>query len=120
FVAIGPDSAEPDWPPQPDRVFSALVATWAARGKDPAEEEALRWLEQQNEVPAVIATDAIRRSTPVSVVPPNDPASGRSGDRTVMPAYRRRQPRRFPAARPHDRVVQLHWSGAEPDDRTLE
>jgi CRISPR-associated protein Csb2 len=34
----------PDWPPQPDRLFSALVATWAARGEQPAEREALQWL----------------------------------------------------------------------------
>ena len=30
FAAIGPDSEVPDWPPQPDRIFSAFVATWAA------------------------------------------------------------------------------------------
>ena len=32
FAAIAPDSPVPDWPPQPDRICSALVATWAARG----------------------------------------------------------------------------------------
>jgi CRISPR-associated protein Csb2 len=26
-----------DWPPQPDRLFSALVASWATRGGDPIE-----------------------------------------------------------------------------------
>ena len=41
FAAIGPDSEIPDWPPQPDRIFSALVATWAARGQDSEEAAAL-------------------------------------------------------------------------------
>lgn len=27
FAAVGPESPVPDWPPQPDRIFSALVAT---------------------------------------------------------------------------------------------
>ena len=36
-AAHSPASTEPDWPPQPDRVFSALVATWAARGERTSE-----------------------------------------------------------------------------------
>ena len=32
FAAQSAASSAPDWPPQPDRVFSALVATWGARG----------------------------------------------------------------------------------------
>jgi CRISPR-associated protein Csb2 len=36
-----------DWPPQPDRLFSALVASWATRGGDPIERAALEWLERQ-------------------------------------------------------------------------
>jgi len=41
FAAVGPDSDVPDWPPQPDRIFSALVASWAARGQRLREAEAL-------------------------------------------------------------------------------
>ncbi|HEY2540043.1 MAG TPA: type I-U CRISPR-associated protein Csb2, partial [Stellaceae bacterium] len=31
FAARSQASDVPDWPPQPDRAYSALVATWAAR-----------------------------------------------------------------------------------------
>lgn len=118
FASVGPDSDAPDWPPQPDRVFSALVSTWAARGKSEPEERALKWLESQP-VPTILASDATPRKAPISFVPPNDPKTGRSGDRSVMPAFRRRQPRRFPAARPHDPVVRMVWPGIEPDGGTL-
>ena len=37
-----PASSAPDWPPQPDRLFSALVAAWAARGELPDERRAPR------------------------------------------------------------------------------
>ena len=33
FAARNQASDVPDWPPQPDRVFSALVASWGARGE---------------------------------------------------------------------------------------
>ena len=41
----GPASEQPDWPPQPDRVFSALVSAWATRGERRDERAALEWLE---------------------------------------------------------------------------
>lgn len=118
FAAVGPDSDEPGWPPQPDRIFSALVATWAAHGEPEPETRALEWLEQQP-VPLILASEATVRSAPVSFVPPNDPETGRSGDRSVMPAFRRRQPRRFPAARPHDPVVRLMWPDLQPEPDTF-
>jgi CRISPR-associated protein Csb2 len=119
FAAQGPDTGVPDWPPQPDRVFSALVATWGARGEQDVEADALKWLEKQA-VPIVTASQAAARTAPLSYVPPNDPKTGRSGDPTVLPVYRRRQPRRFPASRPHDTVVRFYWEGATPDETTFE
>jgi len=112
FAAQGPDSAAPDWPPQPDRVFSALVAAWAARGGKPDEREALKWLERQPP-PAIEASAAYARPAPTTFVPPNDPETRSAGDKTVLPALRRRQPRRFPAALPEDPTVRLVWAGAE-------
>jgi CRISPR-associated protein Csb2 len=41
FAAQEEDNPAPDWPPQPDRVFSALVASWAARGEHSGEHQAL-------------------------------------------------------------------------------
>jgi len=118
FAGTGPDSDAPDWPPQPDRVFSALVASWAARGMKVEETQALEWLEAQ-EVPNIAASDMEPRLVATSFVPPNDPKTSQVGDVGVMPAHRRRQPRLFPAARPHDRVVRLQWPEAIPQDTVL-
>jgi CRISPR-associated protein Csb2 len=119
FAAISPDSDAPDWPPQPDRVFSALVASWAARGGTDEEREALAWLETLS-VPRLIASDAEARIGAVFFVPPNDPRSDRQKNaKGVLPAMRSRQPRRFPAARPYDPVIQLCWPEATPDQATL-
>ncbi len=110
-AARGPDSGAPDWPPQPDRVFSALVATWAAHDQRPQEKAALEWLEAQ-EPPLIHASSFTERTAPVSFVPPNDRKGG------ILPSRRRRQPRRFPSARPHDPVVRLMWR-QEPDATVL-
>jgi len=95
----------PDWPPQPDRLFSALVATWAARGERPAERAALEWLERA-EPPVIEASSAAWRSMAKVFVPPNDDAATAI---TVMPERRRRQERRFPACIPTDPVVRWVW-----------
>jgi CRISPR-associated protein Csb2 len=71
FAAIGPDSPIPDWPPQPDRIFSALVATWAAQGQGGREAEALEWLEALPP-PRILASDGEPRTAPQVYVPPND------------------------------------------------
>ena len=119
FAAIGPDSEAPDWPPQPDRIFSALVAAWAARGEDPKEAEALEWLEVLP-APRVCASAAMPRTAPSVFVPPNDPRSDRGKHaKGVLPALRSRQPRRFPAARPDDAVVRLCWYHPAPPDAML-
>ncbi|WP_042696599.1 type I-U CRISPR-associated protein Csb2 [Azospirillum sp. B506] len=118
FAASGPEADQPDWPPQPPRVFSALVASWAARGQRPEETAALEWLEKQP-TPRIVASGHIARSAPVRFVPPNDAESGRSGDKAVLPSLRSRQPRRFPATRPFDSKVSLHWPDAAPDDGTM-
>lgn len=108
FAAVNPASIVPDWPPQPDRVFSALVAAWGARGERADERRALEWLETQP-VPGIAASSGFARTPATVFVPPNDPETGRVADRSVMPAFRRRQPRRFPAFRPDDPIVQLVW-----------
>lgn len=118
FAAQSQASPLPDWPPQPDRVFSALVASWGARGEQIEERRALEWLEQQP-APEIDASGGFPRSAATTFVPPNDPETGRAGNRTVMPALRRRQPRRFPAFRPHDPTARLIWRGLVADAQTL-
>ncbi len=119
FAATGPDSQTSDWPPQPDRVFSALVAAWAARGEDALEARSLEWLERQPP-PRVDASDAAPRTGAVAFVPPNDPRSDRRASAAgVMPAFRRRQPRSFPAARPWNATVRYCWRDTELDEETF-
>ena len=118
FAAQIQASSVPDWPPQPDRVFSALVAAWGARGERPHERRALEWLETQP-APELAASGGFARTTVTVFVPPNDPQTGRVGNRSVMPEFRRRQPRRFPAFRPDDPVVQLVWRYADADGEIL-
>src|SRR6188768_2711985 len=84
YAALGPDSGAPDWPPQPDRVFSALVASWAARGESSSEATALQWLETQRP-PDVFASGHSPRLGGIHYVPPNDSQTGRSGNRDVLP-----------------------------------
>ncbi len=118
FAARTPAGSDPEWPPQPDRVFSALVAAWGARDKRPEERQALEWLEKQSSPELAFSAGSAR--TPATVfVPPNDPQTGRVGNLTVMPALRRRQPRRFPAYRPDDPIVRLIWRAAAADDGTV-
>lgn len=118
FAARTPANSDPDWPPQPDRVFSALVAAWSARGERPDERRALEWLEAQP-VPELAASDGFARSPATVFVPPNDPQTGRVGDLTVIPSSRRRQPRRFPAYRPDDPIVRLIWRATAADVGTV-
>lgn len=119
-AAHSPASTEPDWPPQPDRVFSALVATWAARGARSNERRALEWLERQPP-PAIHAGGCTARTAPDVFVPPNDQRSS-SVAKTylkVMPAWRARQPRRFPTAWLDHPVMEMIWV-EEPHGETVE
>jgi CRISPR-associated protein Csb2 len=121
FAAIGPDSEAPDWPPQPDRIFSALIASWAARGEKEEERRALEWLERLA-VPRLLASDAEPRPGVTVYVPANDASSDKQKHaRNVFPAVRNRHERQFgfPAARPYVPVIHLCWPDAEPDGTTL-
>ncbi|TVQ52765.1 MAG: type I-U CRISPR-associated protein Cas5/Cas6 [Rhodobacteraceae bacterium] len=118
-AARGPADPTPDWPPQPDRVFSALVASWAGRGEKTGERAALEWLERQAP-PLVQASAAAARTTVEVFVPPNDQRAS-SAAKTylkIMPERRPRQPRRFPITRPDSPSIAFVWSD-EPDAGTL-
>ena len=116
--ALGPADEVPDWPPQPDRVFSALVSAWASRGERSDERSALEWLEEQNP-PTVHASDHASRTAPDVFVPPNDPRFSKTAKTylQVMPEARRRQPRRFPVARPDNPVLAVVWPEDPGDNR---
>lgn len=108
YAARDPSDDTPDWPPQPDRVFSALVASWGARGCNAGERAALAWLEQQ--APPLLAAEAGHaRTAVVSYVPVNDKHD------FAQVGGRSRQPRQFPAMRleDSDRHLRLTWPDAE-------
>ena len=110
-AAREPGDDSPDWPPQPDRVFSALVSSWGLRGECPSERAALEWLEAQPP-PAIHASDAWPRTTVDVYTPVNDARASSAPKKylRVMPAVRPRQPRRFPVARPEQPIVSMVWS----------
>ena len=112
-AARDPASEAPDWPPQPDRVFSALVCAWAVRGGRRDERQALEWLEAQPP-PTVHASGHAARTAPDVFVPPNDLKFSKTAKTylKVMPDARPRQPRRFPVARPDDPVMAIVWPEA--------
>ncbi|MYA88491.1 MAG: type I-U CRISPR-associated protein Cas5/Cas6 [Boseongicola sp. SB0662_bin_57] len=116
----GPGSNAPDWPPQPDRVFSALVSAWGVRGEAPVERAALEWLEGQPP-PVIHASGHNPRTAPDVFVPPNDLRASKATKTylKVLPDRRPRQPRRFPATRPDDPKVELVWPDA-PDAGTVD
>lgn len=118
FAARDQGSTTPGWPPQPDRVFSALVASWGARGEREDERRALEWLEGLPP-PEIAASGGSPRTAPIVFVPPNDAEGGRVGNAAVLPGLRRRQARRFPAFRPEDPTVSLVWGIAAPDGAIL-
>lgn len=115
FAARNQADPEPDWPPQIDRLYSALVATWAARGENPHERQALEWLEKQP-APLIHASDAEKRTDRTVFVPPND---ARGSQIYALPMRRRRQERRFPAAIPYEPVASFSWPEAEPNEGTF-
>ncbi len=119
-AAREPGDDAPDWPPQPDRVFSALVSAWAARGERPEEQAALEWLEVQPP-PAIYASGHTSRTSPDVFVPPNDSRASKTAKAymKVMPDRRRRQPRRFPTARPDRPQMELVWP-TEPEPAALD
>ena len=141
-AAREPGDDAPDWPPQPDRVFSALVSAWAVRGERPEERAALEWLEAQPS-PAIHASNHTSRTTPDVFVPPNDfqtltsdldrqrwyrdflaqsrrPPEKGGHERnwkqvlSTLPESRQRKERRFPIARPDDPLMALVWP-TEPE-----
>ena len=43
----GDDKREPEWPPHPSRLFSALVAAWGDGGAEKSCDPGSEWLEEQ-------------------------------------------------------------------------
>src|SRR5436190_803563 len=113
YRAALPDGSAAEWPPHPERVFSALVQAWGDGGGDPSERAALEWLEKQS--PPLIEADSIdsysERDLPIVYVPPND---AHGDEIVVLPEQRRRQARRFRVVVPANPSIRLSWPDALP------
>jgi CRISPR-associated protein Csb2 len=114
YRAALPNGAGAEWPPHPERVFSALVQAWGDGGEQDEERAALEWLERLP--PPVIeasprdgadgAACVSSRDAPAVFVPPNDA----SGDKIeVLPHRRLRQSRTFQASIPERTLVRMQW-----------
>lgn len=124
-AADGASKKQPEWPPHPDRVFMALAAAWFATGKDPAEGNALRWLECCGAPGFSVCLEYQKRHIVTHYVPVNDDSAPIKWDsqkkkwifRPVMGSLclgRNRQPRSFPVAIPHHPELHLVWDQCVP------
>ena len=81
--------SEPEWPPHPSRLFSALTSAWGEGGAEEGLRSALEWLERQP-APRILAGPHTARRLVQAFVPVND-------SKTV-PEDRPRKGRVFPSA----------------------
>jgi CRISPR-associated protein Csb2 len=129
-AADGVKKEQAEWPPHPDRVFMALAAAWFETGEDPAEGNALEWLQGLG-APELDASNATRRGTDgsdrqaVSYVPVNDARASKripvstdlsklkDAGLSLLPEHRSRQARHFPIAIPLEPTAHLVWPDAD-------
>ncbi|MCX7702202.1 MAG: type I-U CRISPR-associated protein Csb2, partial [Gemmataceae bacterium] len=118
-VATDPSSRErAEWPPHPGRVYLALAATWFETGEDPAQGEALRWLETLGDPEMWLPpSDRVFRQTVVGVyVPVNDAAGPAASLLQSAPITRSKRPRTFPSVWVGSSACYLHWPQAAEED----
>ncbi|MDI9631437.1 MAG: CRISPR-associated protein, family (Cas_GSU0054) [Acidobacteria bacterium ADurb.Bin051] len=117
------DLTQPEWPPHPERLFSALVDAFYGGDGDEAERAALEWLESLP--PPEISVPRATRRDPVTVyVPVNDestPLAKNAKPHAVLgslPIGRGRKAREFPVVLlgdgPGEDTVIYAWPAAEP------
>lgn len=110
------DRGEAEWPPHPQRLFSALVAVQSELGLGPDSRAALSWLERLPAPEIRADISPCLRQVRSHWVPVNDEAvkaeKGRIDFRHPL-ERRNRQERFFPAVVPADPVVTFQWRRAE-------
>src|SRR5919109_1391705 len=137
-----PSRSMPEWPPHPDRLYSALVAAAAtlpeaSDGHLPERAvQALNWLADQNWAGSMVIapelhTPEARRRLAPDVHMPSNPhedevwqKSRKSRPRapqkafdlmTLLPVHRKKAALPIPAVIPDEPVVYFIWRNAEPD-----
>ena len=122
IMARWDDRDRPEWPPHPDRVFMALVASFGESGEDEGEKLALEWLERLGPPCLAVSGVTAERASTTSFVPINDNVDpvlkGKpQAPMGTMPIGRIRQARTFPAVVPDRPRFDLVWPEANlPDD----
>ncbi|MCA9629708.1 MAG: type I-U CRISPR-associated protein Cas5/Cas6 [Myxococcales bacterium] len=129
WAARASSRQEPEWPPHPDRVFSALVAAWGERGEDEAERAALEWLErlgppdvyapplaapESDSLDAAPSTSTVRGSAPGTYVIPNEVASDKKQRDDAAFFGRPLKRRTFPSVLTGTATCALVWPDADP------
>lgn len=120
-VATDPaDRQKAEWPPHPDRVFQALVAAWGETGQSSDQKSALEWLCAQPPPKITAPENSTPCAMPKVYVPANDtegPARGEYSEKShlaLLPQYRKRTERYFPATFVGEGVCALVWPDADP------
>ena len=113
YAASSDDPTQPEWPPHPSRVYSALVAAAYAGGRQPSDTERGALQKLESAPPPVLSfPDADLQVAPDSFVPVNDPNSRIQARKLQSKGvlHPNRQVRHFPAAflLDHPEVV-LSW-----------
>lgn len=116
------DLARAEWPPHPGRVFMALAAAHFQTGADPAERNALLWLEGSERggeisAPAIAASDAMQRAVVKHYVPVNDRVGPSRALLQSLPLTRERQDRVFARAWLDHDTVYLYWPDLDPPEQ---
>ena len=111
FAADFRDQEESEWPPHPDRLFSALVAAHHDTFGTEPERTALAWFQRLS--PPEVAAGLKGVSDPVVTFVPTNYA-GKSG--STHPEQRGKQPRTFPVQGPSSPIVHFVWPDAQPDE----
>ena len=101
----GDDKREPEWPPHPSRLFSALVAAWGDGGAEEELRPALKWLEEQA-APTIYAGGGTARKLVQAFVPVNDART--------LHEERPRKSRTFPSATLSHPDVYFVWNADPP------
>jgi CRISPR-associated protein Csb2 len=105
----GDEKNEPEWPPHPSRLFSALVAAWGDGGAEEELKPALEWFEESAS-PMIYAGACSHRKVVDTFVPVNDSAR--------LPEDRPRKPRRFPSATVFPPDVYFVWNDGPSELQT--
>jgi CRISPR-associated protein Csb2 len=109
------ERSQPEWPPHPQRLFSALVACHAESHLGASSEKALRWLETQAPPALQVDLEPGKRQVLSHWVPVNDESlSSKDFNLQHILDRRMKQERYFPSVLPSDSRVVFQWSDAEP------